>query len=107
MYGFLIDLTTGGRVLQASDEYLNPAERLLDPADPIADPGRSGSRGAWLDGWETRRMRPPGHEWVIVRLGIRGVIRAITVDTTHVTTSLPEACSIEAIDLNSCSSGNA
>lgn len=99
MHEFLIDLTSDGRVLQASDEYLNPAERLLDPSEPTADPGRSGPHGAWLDGWETRRVRPPGHEWVIVRLGRRGVVRHVVVDTAHITTSLPEACSLEAIDL--------
>jgi len=99
MHEYLIDLTSDGGVLQASDEYLNPAERMLDPSDPIADPGRSGSRGAWLDGWETRRVRPPGHEWAIIRLGHRGIVRHVVVDTTHVTTSLPEACSVEAIDL--------
>ena len=99
MHDYLIDLTSAGRVLQASDEYLNPSERLLDPSDPISDPGRSGPRGRWLDGWETRRVRPPSHEWAIIRLGHRGTIRHIIVDTTHVTTSLPEACSVEAIDL--------
>ncbi|MCJ7726252.1 MAG: hypothetical protein MUP76_07695, partial [Acidimicrobiia bacterium] len=99
MHDYLIDLAHGGRVLKASDEYLNPAERLLEPAEPVSDPDRSGPRGKWLDGWETSRVRLPGHEWAIVRLGRRGTIRHITVDTTHVTISLPEACSVEAIDL--------
>ena len=99
MHKLLIDLAQGGRVLEASDEYLNPAERLLDPAEPVADPGRSGGKGAWLDGWETRRIRPPGHEWVIIRLGLRGILHNVVIDTTHITTSLPAACSIEAIDL--------
>lgn len=99
MSNYLIDLARGGRVLQASDEYLNPAERLLDPAPPIADPERSGAHGRWLDGWETRRVRPPGHEWAIIRLGRRGTLRHVVVDTSHITTSLPGACSIEAIDL--------
>jgi allantoicase len=99
MERLLIDLARGGRVLQASDEYLNPAERLLDPADPIADPDRRGSHGAWLDGWETRRIRPPGHEWAIVRLGRPGTIHRVVVDTSHVTLSLPIAWSVEAVDL--------
>jgi len=99
MNELLIDLAQGGRVLQTSDEYLNPAERLLDPAEPVAEPGRSGGKGAWLDGWETRRVRPPGHEWAIIRLGRQGVLHRVVIDTTHVTTSLPMACSVEAIDL--------
>lgn len=99
MHELLIDLARDGRVLQASDEYLNPAERLLDAAEPVADPGRSGGKGAWLDGWETRRVRPAGHEWAIIRLGLRGILHHVVIDTTHVTTSLPAACSVEAIDL--------
>jgi allantoicase len=52
-----------------------------------------------MDGWETRRIRAPGHEWVIVRLGRRGILHRVAVDTSHVTVGLPEACSVEAIDL--------
>lgn len=99
MHDLLIDLARDGKVLEASDEYLNPAERLLEPADPVADPARSGPRGAWLDGWETRRVRDPGHEWAIVRLGRRGIVHRVVVDTSHVSLSLPEACSVEGIDL--------
>ncbi len=99
MNELLIDLARDGRVLQASDEYLNPAERLLDAAEPVADPGRSGGKGAWLDGWETRRVRPAGHEWAIIRLGMRGILHHVVINTTHITTSLPVACSVEAIDL--------
>jgi allantoicase len=25
--------------------------------------------GKWMDGWETRRRRIPGHDWAIIRLG--------------------------------------
>jgi len=99
MGDLFIDLAAGGSVLQASDEYLNPAGRLLEPADPVPDPGRPGARGAWLDGWETRRRREPGHEWAIIRMGRRGLLERLVVDTTHVTTSLPAACSVEAVDL--------
>ncbi|MCB2224552.1 MAG: allantoicase [Actinobacteria bacterium] len=95
----LIDLARDGKVLQASDEFLNPAERLLEPAEPVDETGRFGPHGARLDGWETRRVRPPGHEWAIVRLGRRGVLRRLVVDTTHVHRSLPAAYSVEAVDL--------
>ncbi|NIQ51942.1 MAG: allantoicase, partial [Gemmatimonadetes bacterium] len=88
----LIDLARHGRVLQASDEFLNPAAALLDPAPPVADPARRGPHGPWLDGWETRRVRPPGHEWAIVKLGRPGTVHRVVVDTSHVTLSLPAAC---------------
>ena len=25
--------------------------------------------GKWMDGWETRRKRKPGHDWCIIKLG--------------------------------------
>ena len=31
-------------------------------------------RGKWMDGWETRRRRMPGHDWAIVRLGAPGIV---------------------------------
>ncbi len=48
------------------------------------------------DGWETRRRRGPGHDWVILKLGIPGTIRRIEVDTSHFKGNYPESCSLEA-----------
>uniref|UniRef100_A0A672NWR8 Allantoate amidinohydrolase n=1 Tax=Sinocyclocheilus grahami TaxID=75366 RepID=A0A672NWR8_SINGR len=28
----------------------------------------------WMDGWETRRKRMPGHNWCIIQLGVPGII---------------------------------
>jgi allantoicase len=49
-----------------------------------------------MDGWETRRRREPGHDWVVVKLGLPGVIRGVNVDTSHFTGNFPEYCSLEA-----------
>ena len=51
-----------------------------------------------MDGWESRRRRTPGHDWCIVALGMRGVIRGINVDTSHFTGNYPSHCSIDALD---------
>jgi allantoicase len=48
------------------------------------------------DGWETRRRRGPGHDWVIVKLGVPGSIRRVEVDTAHFKGNFPESCSLEA-----------
>ena len=58
-------------------------------------PGRSTHMG---DGWETRRRRGPGHDWIIVRLAARGLIRRIEVDTDHFKGNAPESCTVEACD---------
>jgi len=51
-----------------------------------------------MDGWESRRRRVPGHDWCIVQLGMRGVIRGVDVDTSFFTGNFPSHCSIEAVD---------
>src|ERR1700722_2077547 len=48
------------------------------------------------DGWETRRRRGPGHDWVIVKLGVPGAVRQIEVDTAHFKGNFPDSCSMEA-----------
>jgi allantoicase len=49
-------------------------------------------------GWETRRKRGPGHDWIVVRLGARGIASTIEVDTNHFIGNYPDRCAIDAID---------
>src|SRR6266540_2902081 len=86
----------GGMVLAANDEFFAPKERLLEPAAPVFVPGRYTDRGKWMDGWETRRRRGPGHDWCVVRLGVPGVLRGVVVDTTHFRGNQPEAFALDA-----------
>ena len=98
----LLDLAAarvGGRALLASDEFFARKENLLEPGRGVFTEGKYTARGKWMDGWETRRRRGPGHDWCIIRLGIPGVIRAITVDTHHFVGNHPAACSLEAAEL--------
>lgn len=48
------------------------------------------------DGWETRRRRVPGNEWLIVELGMPGVVRRIEIDSSHNKGNYPDRCSIQA-----------
>jgi len=99
----LIDLAAarvGGRALLASDEFFAPKENLLKPGRGVFIEGKYTDRGKWMDGWETRRCRGPGdHDWCIIRLGIPGAIRAVTVDTNHFRGNHPAACSLDAVEL--------
>jgi allantoicase len=98
----LVDLAServGGKVLAANDDFFAPKESLVKEAPPVFDPDRYTKRGKWMDGWETRRRREPGHDWAMVHLGVRGIVRHVLVDTTHFTGNFPEACSVEALDL--------
>lgn len=90
--GRRIDLASslrGGRVLAFSDAHYGAYHRILAP-------GHGKDMG---DGWETRRRRGPGHDWIIIALGARGTIEEIRVDTAHYKGNYPEKCSIHAIDL--------
>jgi allantoicase len=52
-----------------------------------------------MDGWESRRRRVPGHDWCIVELGMRGLVRGVNIDTSHFTGNYPSHASIEAVDM--------
>jgi len=95
----LVDLAgarLGGSVVAVNDEFFAFAERMLLPEPPIVRPGVFTERGSWTDGWETRRRRVlPGADWAVVRLGVPGIVHAVTVDTTHFTGNSPEAVEIQ------------
>lgn len=95
----LVDLASerlGGVVLSANDDFFAPKENLLKVENPVFTPDRYTDRGKWMDGWESRRRRTPGHDFCVVKLGLPGVIRGVDVDTAHFTGNYPEACSIDA-----------
>src|ERR1051326_5818550 len=95
----LIDLASerlGGSVLFANDEFFAPKENLLKPAMPVFVEGKYNDLDKWMDGWETRRRRPPGFDWCVIRLGLPGIIRGVVVDTAHFKGNYPEHCSLEA-----------
>src|SRR2546426_9696832 len=99
----LIDLAAarvGGRALVASDEFFAPKENLLLPGRGVFIEAKYTARGKWMDGWETRRRRGAGYDWCVIRLGIPGVIRALTVDTNHFRGNHPAECSFDAAELS-------
>jgi allantoicase len=86
----------GGTVLLANDEFFAPKENLIRSERPVWREGEYTDRGKWMDGWETRRRRTPGHDWCIVRLGIPAVVHGVVVDTSFFKGNYPEACSLDA-----------
>jgi len=49
-----------------------------------------------LDGWESRRRRDHDHDHCTLQLGVRGVIRAVDIDTSHFLGNHPPFASLEA-----------
>ena len=90
----LIDLASvfnQGRALHCNDMFFSRMENLIAP-------GRGVNMG---DGWETKRRRTPGHDWVILSLGALGEIQEVEIDTAHFKGNFPDRFSIEACCLDS------
>ncbi len=92
----LADPRLGACVVSCSDEFFAPRERLLSPEEPVFISGKYDDHGKWMDGWETRRKRGPGHDWCVIRLARSGQIAGVDIDTRHFTGNYPPAASIEA-----------
>ena len=86
----------GSAVTFATDEFFGAKERLIDPADPVFIDDKYDEHGKWMDGWESRRKREPGHDYCVLRLGVPGVIHGFDVDTSHFTGNYPPEVSLEA-----------
>ena len=86
----------GAKALYATDQFFAPAERMLndEPAVFIAD--KYDDNGKWMDGWESKRRRGPGHDIAVVRLAVPGTILGFDIDTSHFTGNFPPAVSMEA-----------
>ena len=82
----LAAIENGGLVMACSDMFFGHRHNLIMP-------GRALNMS---DGWETRRRRGPGHDWVIIKLGMTGSIHRVEVDTSHFKGNFPESCSLEA-----------
>ena len=85
----------GSEVVFASDDFFAPKDRLISPNDPVFIPGKFDDHGKWMDGWESRRRRGGGYDHCIVRLGCRGIVKAINIDTSHFTGNYPPEASID------------
>lgn len=84
--------------MAANDDFFASKTNLVKTESPVFIPGKYTARGKWMDGWESRRRRAPGHDWCVVALGMRGVVRGVNVDTSFFTGNFPSHCSIDAID---------
>lgn len=85
----------GARVIAASDMFFGHRHNLIMP-------GRGVNMG---DGWETKRRRGPGNDWVVVRLGRAGSIERVIVDTIHFKGNAPGSFVIEGVHADDADDG--
>lgn len=84
----LAAIENGGTIALASDAFFGPPANLLLP-------GRGADMG---EGWETRRRRTPGSDWCVVRLGRRGHVQHLELDTHFFKGNAPQAVRIDGLD---------
>ncbi|MEX3102116.1 MULTISPECIES: allantoicase [unclassified Streptomyces] len=69
----VVALENGGAAEDASNLFYSPASNTIRP-------GRSRQMD---DGWETRRRRDQGNDWIRYRLAAQSEIRAVEIDTAY------------------------
>ncbi|KAH8820009.1 putative Allantoicase [Xylogone sp. PMI_703] len=78
----------GGVAVSCSDQHFGVIANLILP-------GRGKDMG---DGWETSRSRGKDHvDWAIIRLGAKGTVQNLVVDTAHFRGNFPKEAKVEAI----------
>ncbi|KAJ8316816.1 hypothetical protein KUTeg_004720 [Tegillarca granosa] len=66
----LVAEKVGGEICFSTDDWFAVAENLLKANDAEFKAGVFTEYGKWMDGWETRRKRKPGHDWCIIQLAL-------------------------------------
>ena len=83
-------IANGGRIVGYNDAHYGSPWVILTP-------GRGLDMG---DGWETRRRREPGNDWIVVALGAAGTVERLEIDTAHFKGNYPDRASVEGILLD-------
>ncbi|MGH3171096.1 MAG: allantoicase [Trebonia sp.] len=84
----LAALGNGGDIAACSDRFYSSPRNAISP-------GLSRVMG---EGWETRRRREPGNEWLIVRLAGQALISVAEIDTSGYIGNAPGAASLTGRD---------
>ena len=85
----------GGSVMAASDDFFADVHQLIAAGPAGHDPAAFGPRGKTYDGWETRRRRDAGSDWVLIRLAVPGVVRGFVIDTAHFRGNYPPDAEVD------------
>ena len=86
----------GSEVVFTTDDFFAAKERMINPKPPVFIEDKFDDNGKWMDGWESRRKRIPGHDFSIIKFGTRGKVKGLDIDTSHFTGNYPPEASVEA-----------
>jgi len=100
----LIDLAQprlGSKVIFKTDDFFASANRIIDPKPPVFKDRLFDKNGKWMDGWESRRKRTSGHDYLIIKLGKPGSIAKVDINTAHFNGNQPSMVSLEGCNSKS------
>ena len=86
----------GSKIVYKTDEFFAPAKRIINPWPPVFKEGVFDKHGKWMDGWETKRKRKKGHDYLILKFGKPGKIHKVDIDTSYFSGNHPTKVSLEA-----------
>ncbi len=81
----LVSSEVGGGAVECNNMHFGDMSNLLSTR-PVANMG---------DGWETARRREPGNDWVVLKLGRKGRVCRVEVDTAFFRGNYPARCSLK------------
>ena len=82
----LASVLNGAKIVACSDEHFGKAENIIAP-------GKSINMG---NGWETKRRRGKGYDWIIIKLGATGFIDKFNIQTHYFKGNYPASFSIQS-----------
>ena len=91
----LADPRIGSKIIFKTDDFFAAAHRILKTDIPVFKDGLFDKHGKWMDGWETRRRRSEGYDYLVLKLGKPGKIFDIDIDTSHFNGNQPTHASLE------------
>ena len=86
----------GSKIIYKTDQFFGAASRILNSQKAIFKEGIYDHHGKWMDGWETRRKRKVGHDYLIIKLGRPGKIFNVDIDTSFFSGNQPSQASLQA-----------
>ena len=81
----LASVLNGAKIVACSDEHFGVAQNIISP-------GKSINMG---NGWETKRRRGKGFDWVIIKLANIGIVNDIVIQTHHFKGNYPATFSLQ------------
>ena len=90
----------GGKAIICSDDFFAEKENLLKSGRGVFITDKYTDKGKWMDGWESRRKRTPGHDWCIIQLATSGKIHGVDLDTNFFLGNHPPHASLEACTIH-------